>query len=63
MSEVPLWEEFRESGRCSRDTYQESYITEYTSIRRKGLRFRRAVVIVGGGAEFREEREVQTTTP
>jgi len=27
-----LWEGFRESRRCSRDTYPESYITEYTSV-------------------------------
>ena len=26
----PLWEGYRESGRCSRDTYPESYITKYT---------------------------------
>ena len=26
---------YRESRRCSRDTYPESYITKYTSIRRK----------------------------
>ena len=30
----PLWEGYRESRRCSRDTYPESYITKYTSIRR-----------------------------
>jgi len=30
----PLWEGCRESRRCSRDTYPESYITKYTSIRR-----------------------------
>ena len=29
-----LWEGCRESKRCSRDTYPESYITQYTSIRR-----------------------------
>ena len=29
------WEGCRESRRCSRDTYSESYITKYTSIRRK----------------------------
>ena len=29
-----LWEGYRDSRRCSRDTYPESYITEYTSIRR-----------------------------
>ena len=28
------WEGYRESRRCSRDTYPESYITKYTSIRR-----------------------------
>ena len=27
-----LWEGFRESRRCSRDTYPESYITEYVLI-------------------------------
>jgi len=31
------WEGCRESRRCSRDTYPESYITKYTSIRRKNL--------------------------
>ena len=31
----PLWEEYRESRRCSRDTYPESYITKYASIRRQ----------------------------
>ena len=30
-----LWEGCRESRRCSRDTYPESYITEFTCIRRK----------------------------
>ena len=30
----PLWERHHESRRCSRDTYPESYITKYTSIRR-----------------------------
>jgi len=40
MGEVPLYGRrlltlgYRESRRCSRDTYPESYITEYTSIRR-----------------------------
>ena len=29
-----LWEGCRKSRRCSRDTYPESYITKYTSIRR-----------------------------
>ena len=30
-----VWEGCRESRRCSRDTYPESYITKYTSIRRE----------------------------
>jgi len=30
----PLWEGYRESRICSRDTYPESYIPKYTSIRR-----------------------------
>jgi len=30
-----LWEGHHESRRCSRDTYPESYITKYASIRRK----------------------------
>ena len=30
-----LWKGYRESRRCSRDTYPESCITKYTSIRRK----------------------------
>jgi len=29
------WEGYHESRRCSRDTYPESYITKYTSIRRQ----------------------------
>ena len=33
-----LWEGYRESRRSSRDTYPESYITKYTSIRRKRRR-------------------------
>ena len=33
----PLWAGHRESRRCSRDTYPESYITKYTSIRRSNL--------------------------
>ena len=31
------WEGCCESRRCSRDTYQESYITNYTSIRREEI--------------------------
>jgi len=34
QNEVLLSEGYRESRRCSRDTYPESYITKYTSIRR-----------------------------
>ena len=30
----PLWEVYRESRRCSRDTYSMSYITKFTSLRR-----------------------------
>ena len=29
-----LWEGCRQSSKCSRDTYPESYITKYTRIRR-----------------------------
>ena len=32
---APFWEGHHESRRCSRDTYPDSYITKYTSIRRK----------------------------
>ena len=35
MLRVIDWEGFRESIRCSRDTYPESYITKHTSIRRE----------------------------
>jgi len=34
------WEGYHESRRCSRDTYPESDITKYTSIRRLRFRFR-----------------------
>ena len=30
-----IWEGYHERGRCSRNTYPESYITKYTSIRRE----------------------------
>ena len=33
----PLWEGYRVSRRCSRDTYPESYITKYASMRRPPL--------------------------
>jgi len=42
-----LWEGYRESRRCSSDTYPESYIAKYTSIRRQSrpeIRARRAPV-------------------
>ena len=29
----PLWEGYHESSRCFRDTYPESYITKFTSLR------------------------------
>ena len=32
-----LWEGYHESKRCSRDTYPESYLTNFTSVRRLGL--------------------------
>jgi hypothetical protein len=38
-----LWEGCRESRRCSRDTYPESYIIKYTSIRRKQMERNRGV--------------------
>ena len=34
----PLWEGYRESRRCSRDTYPESYITKYTTYTNINLR-------------------------
>ena len=33
----PFWEGYRESRWCSRDTFPESYITKYTSIRRQSV--------------------------
>ena len=33
----PLWDGYYEGRRCSRDTYPESYVTKYTSIRRINL--------------------------
>jgi hypothetical protein len=35
MSVNRLWKGSRESRRCSRDTYPETYITTYTSIKKK----------------------------
>ena len=32
-----VWEGYHESRRCSRDTYPDSYITKYTSIRSSGV--------------------------
>jgi len=39
MNPTPLadGEGYHKSRRCSRDTYTESYITKYTSIRREKL--------------------------
>ena len=34
LTGISFWEGCRESRRCSRDTYPESHITKYTSIRR-----------------------------
>jgi len=31
----PLWKWYHRSRRCSRDTYPESFITKYTSVRRQ----------------------------
>jgi len=39
VGSTDLWEGYHESRRCSRDTYPESYITKYTSIRRKSSSF------------------------
>ena len=33
----PFFEGYRESRRCSRDTYPELFVTQYTSIRRESL--------------------------
>jgi len=41
-----LWEGCRESRRCSRDTYPESYISKNTSIRRKQWQTSRMLVLV-----------------
>ena len=32
VGSTDFWEGFRESRRCSRDTYPESFITEYTLV-------------------------------
>ena len=34
-AQCSLWEGYCEGRRCPRDTYPESYITKYTSIRRQ----------------------------
>ena len=41
-----FWEGYHESRRCSRDTYPESYITKYTSIRRQYIRLNLADIRV-----------------
>ena len=38
-----VWEGFRENIRCPRDTYQESYITKYTSVYKDNLGKRQGV--------------------
>jgi len=41
------WEGYHESGKCSRGTYPESYISAHTSIRRKeSARFQSKVVLI-----------------
>ena len=58
-----VWEGYRESRRCSRDTYPESYITKYTSIRRLRLRsggsgsHPKQRLRLGWGLGLRERRE------
>ena len=51
---IKHWEGCRESRRCSRDTYPESYTTKYTSIRR----LRR-----WGVSKFLERESREFTTP
>ena len=45
----PLWEGYRESKRCSKDTYAESYITKHTSIRRLNLKQAMEALILAWG--------------
>ena len=42
---IGLREGYHESRRCSRDTYPESYITKYTSIRREHKVFNKDVSV------------------
>ena len=37
-----VWEGYHKSKRCSRDTYPESYVIKYTSIRRLKIAWKRA---------------------
>ena len=40
LCEVLLWEGFRKSRRCPRETYQESCVTEYTLVYEDNFGFR-----------------------
>jgi hypothetical protein len=51
-----LWEGYHERRRCSRDTYPESYITQYTSIRR--LFIKGSTCVEGVGHEGGVVREL-----
>ena len=43
------WEGYHERRRCSRDNYPESYITKYTSIRRKNINIYIYICYLRGG--------------
>jgi len=59
-----LWEGFRESQTCSRDTNPESYITKYTSIRRiLFYRFRTCLQDLHEGNKEEEEKRVRERHP
>ena len=40
-----LWEGFRESRRCSRNTFPESYVTEYTSVYEENMLFKPGLIV------------------
>ena len=46
----PIWEGFRESRRCSRDTYPHSYITECTSVYQDFWESSRNTILEGTGS-------------
>ena len=56
VGSTDFWEGYRESRRCSRDTYSESYITKYTSIRTKAT-FQKVDVreVTFGNVQVKEE--------